>query len=170
MSDVDGESSKPQGWIFSEISHTPQEITLTRDLKQTRKLITLLVGNEIDRICAWTNPQVTHPPNYINSPNRTGSFTKYPMKQNSPAFESRIGKNFWKLHGEFLLPLQSTCPHVFQMKRKSAFFLVRTFNEVSPMCQPRGSGRTRQVSPIFPRHLSSLSTKSLSKKTFQSCG
>eukprot|EP01114_Cavostelium_apophysatum_P015265 TRINITY_DN4121_c0_g1_i2.p1 TRINITY_DN4121_c0_g1~~TRINITY_DN4121_c0_g1_i2.p1 ORF type:complete len:1498 (+),score=439.31 TRINITY_DN4121_c0_g1_i2:104-4597(+) len=34
-----------------------EEIYLTRNLKQTRKLITLLIGNEIDRIAAWTNPQ-----------------------------------------------------------------------------------------------------------------
>jgi hypothetical protein len=33
------------------------EIILTHDLQKTRKLIILLMGNEIDHIIAWTNPQ-----------------------------------------------------------------------------------------------------------------
>lgn len=35
----------------------PEEIFVIRDLPKTRKLILLLLGNEIDRIVAWNNPQ-----------------------------------------------------------------------------------------------------------------
>lgn len=42
--------------IYLEENEKPPEIFVIRDLKRTRKLIILLVGNEIDRIIAWTNP------------------------------------------------------------------------------------------------------------------
>jgi len=42
--------------IYLEENEKPPEIFVIRDLQRTRRLIILLVGNEIDRIIAWTNP------------------------------------------------------------------------------------------------------------------
>lgn len=56
------DDEKPKGVFSSEISQNflnihPTEIVVIRDLQRARKLINLLVGSEIERIVAWTNPQ-----------------------------------------------------------------------------------------------------------------
>lgn len=43
-------------WCLS-VAEKEREIYLTQNLRQTRKLLKLLIGNEIDRIIAWMNPQ-----------------------------------------------------------------------------------------------------------------